>query len=352
MPDEQNNLNTTQEEELSAKESFKQFLERLSPYFQKVWESKKKLFIINGTVLIVTVAILLFLVKPYFDTTVTILPDYGANASSLLSQFSGLASLAGVSVGNSTPTQIYQELITSEAVLTPVIYAKYKTEEYPDSVNLIEYDGIEPDESLPPKLQKRKMFLKELAKLTKGVIRTDLDRITQILSITVRMPEGQLSATVANNIATSLDNYIQTQIRTSAKDQRIYVEKRLSEVKDSLTLAENKLKNFSEQNKVISQSPSLLLEQSRLQRNIDILNAIYTQLAQQSELAKIQEVKDTPVINIEETAKNPVIKTGPSRSIMLILIMFFAVCLTVIYYATKDELKNYWMMMKEMVKKR
>ncbi len=142
--------------------------------------------------------------KPYYDTTVTILPDYGTNASSMLGQLSGLASLAGVNVGGSTPTQIYQELITSESVLTPVIYAKYKTEEFPDSVNLIEYDEIEPDESLPPELQKRKMFLKEYKKLVKGKITTDLDRMTQVLTITVRMPEGQLSADVANKLLNRL----------------------------------------------------------------------------------------------------------------------------------------------------
>ena len=144
---------------------------------------------INLSVAVVTVLVLLFLVKPYYDTTVTILPDYGVNASSLLSQLSGLASLAGVSVGGSTPTQIYQELITSEAVLRPVIYAKYKTEEFRDSVDLIQYDEIEPDKSLSPNLQKRKMFLKEMEKLIKSRIVTDLDKMTQILTVTVRSPK-------------------------------------------------------------------------------------------------------------------------------------------------------------------
>ena len=59
------------------------------------------------------------------------------------------------------------------------------------------------------------------------------------------MPEGQLSADVANNIATNLDNYIQTQIRTSAKNRREYIDKRMKEAKDSLTNAENKMKGFS-----------------------------------------------------------------------------------------------------------
>ena len=336
----------SRETELTTEEKFRHSIGKVRPYIFNLWAARKKFLMFNVIILILTLTYLLFLAKPYYDTSVTILPDYGTNVSSMLGQFSGLASLAGINVGGSTPTQIYQQIITSESVLTPVIYAKYKTEEFPDSVNLIQYDEIEPDESLPPDLQKRRMFLKEFTHLTKGVITTDLDRITQILTLTVRMPEGQLSADVANGIARSLDNYIQTQIRTSAKDQREYIDRRMKEVKDSLTIAENKVKDFDEKNKVVGQSPALILEQSRLQRNVDILNTVYLQLAQQSELAKIQEVKDTPVINIEEAAKNPVIKTGPRRALILIIIMFFSVILSAIYLIYLSQINIFYDMLK------
>ncbi|MCH7828108.1 MAG: hypothetical protein IIC75_09100, partial [Bacteroidetes bacterium] len=36
-------------------------------------------------------------------------------------------------------------------------------------------------------------------------------------------------------------------------------------------------------------------------------------------------LRDTPVLNIRELAKNPIEKTGPKRAITLILIMFFSV---------------------------
>jgi uncharacterized protein involved in exopolysaccharide biosynthesis len=189
-------------------------------------------------------------------------------------------------------------------------------------------------------LQKRKMFLSVYNSLSKGIISTDLERTSQILTIKVQMPEAQLSADVVNNVAKSLDNYIQTQMRTNASEQRKYIGKRLYEVKDSLTLAEDKLKSFSEQNRIISQSPDLLLEQARLQRNIDILSAAYLQLAQQFELAKIQEVKDTPVINIEELAKSPIIKTGPQRTTILIIILFLSAVFSSGYFANEDRIKK------------
>lgn len=350
MSDEQNNLSPEQEEELSAKESFKLFLEKLSPYLQKAWSARKKLFIINGTILVVAVAYLLLFVKPYFDTTVTILPSYGAQ-SSTLAQFSGLASLAGVNLGQGSSTAIYQQLVTSESVLKPVIYKKYKTEEYPDSVDLIKYFKIEPNKSLPKSQQQRGMFLSVYTDFVKSRLKTNLDAVTNVLTLTVRMPEGELSADVTNSIAKSLDRYIRTQLKYNAKEQLLYIQKRIGQVQDSLRLAENELTEFQIKNKATSQSPQLQLEEARLQRNVTILNNVYLQLQQQLELARIDAIKDAPVLNIMESANDPIVKTGPSRSMMLILIMFFAVCLTVLYYATNDELKNFWSVMKKAVKK-
>lgn len=341
-----NEQENQEQPELSSEERFKQTVEKLRPYINNLWSGRWKFIIINVVVGVLVVLYLLFLTKPKYTSTVTILPDYGASSSSMLGQLSGLASLAGVSVGTGSQTEIYQNLISSESVLSPVIYAKYKTEEFPDSVNLIEYDKIEPDKNLSLDLQKRKMFLTEYTALLKGKIATDVDRMTKILNITVTMPDAQLSADIANNIARSLDNYIQTQIRSSAKEQRIYIERRLNEVKDSLTMAENNFINFTEANRAISQSPSLQLMQARLQRSIDILNAVYVQLAQQAELAKIQEVKDTPVINIEEFAKNPVDKNGPRRLVTLIIIMFFSVLISATYLIFSLKIKLYYELVK------
>ena len=90
------------------------------------------------------------------------------------------------------------------------------------------------------------------------------------------MPEGQLSADVANKLAQSLDLYVRTQRKSYATEQSFYLEKRTSQIKDSLVIAEDKLKNFREQNRITAQSPNLLLEQGRLMRNVEILaNSFY-----------------------------------------------------------------------------
>jgi len=327
------------EDNRSFEEKFKSFIEKVKPYFNKLWSDRKKLLIVNTAVLILTLVYLLFLTKPFYQSTVTILPEYGSK-SNMLSQLSGLASLAGVKVGDSAPTELYQNIITSETVLQEVIYSKYKTNKFSDSVNLITYFEIEgKDENAS--LNKRKKFLTLYDILIQNRISTNVDRMTKILNVSVTMPEAQLSADVANKLVKALDLYIRTQRKSYATEQSFYIEKRASQIKDSLVNSENRLKSFREQNRVTSQSPNLLLEQGRLMRNVEILQTVFIELTKQLEIAKIDQIKDAPVINIKEYAKNPVKKAGPKRASSLITIMFFSFILSSLYFIFKDDVMKY-----------
>lgn len=335
------NQNIEQVNEKSFSESLTDLIVKFKPYFRMLWQNKLKFILFNVFAILLFTLYLLFLAKPYFKSTVTILPDYGNKSSEMLGQLSGLASLAGVSVGDTPPTQIYQNLLTSESVISDVIYAKYQTEEFKQPVNLIEYFEIEPDESLPKDLQKRKMFLKLYDAFTKSRLATDLDRMTKILTVTVEMPESKLSADVANKLTESLNNYVLTQRKSFASEQRKYLEKRVAQVKDTLTYFEEKLKNFRSQNRMILQSPELQLEQARLMRNVEIQQTVYGELLKQLELVKLQEVKDTPVVNVKEDAKEPILKAGPKRAMSLIVFTFFSVLISGLYFMFKNNILHF-----------
>jgi uncharacterized protein involved in exopolysaccharide biosynthesis len=292
---------------------------------------------------------LLILTKPYYESSVVILPEYGSK-SNMLSQLSGLAALAGVKVGEVAPTEIYQNLMQSESVMGPVIYAKYLTKKYPDSVNLIQYFKVQEVDN-DPEIQRRKRFLAIDENLTKAQILTDIDRMTKILTIKVIMPEAQLSADVVNKLVESLDKYIRTKRKSYASEQKYYLEERVDQVKDSLNSCENKLRDFREQNKMIVQSPNLLLEQGRLMRNAEIQQNVYIELTKQLELAKLDEIKDAPIVNIKESAQNPVKKAGPKRLNLLIIVLFISVLSTNVFYLFKDNALKIWKSLKPIEKR-
>ncbi|OGU35876.1 MAG: hypothetical protein A2455_02565 [Ignavibacteria bacterium RIFOXYC2_FULL_35_16] len=322
---------------------FKNLVDKLRPYIKQLWEVRKKLMIFNGAVAVLVLLYLYLIARPYFESTVTILPEFGSK-STTLAGLSQLATLVGVRPAEGAPAEIYQNLILSEIVLEDVIYSKYKTKKLKDLVNLIEYFSPEKDDSLLGK-NERQIFLGVYRNLTGNAIRTNVDRLTKILTITVTMPESQLSADVANKVTESLDKYIRTKRKSFASEQKFYIEKRIEELSDSLTMAENKLKNFSEQNRMIQQSPQLLLERGRLMRNVEILNAVYIELNKQLEVTKIDEIRETPVVNVKEWAKDPIYKAGPARVSNFIKILFLSILLSSVYFLFKDSFIKYLKML-------
>jgi len=316
-------------------------VQKLGGYLQLFWRVRIQLLKINAIVLVLAVIVLLFVIRRWYDSTITILPDYGNKSQ--LAGLSGLAStLASADLGQASPNEIFEDIIYSDAVLRPVIYAKYKTEEYKDSVDLIQYFDISPPSGIPSEKREEGLYRKFYRKFTKGHLETNVTGLTKILTITVTMPESQLSADVANNIAAHLDEYVRTQKKSYASYQVFYIEKRLDQLKDSLIRGEENLKNFQLQNRVLEQSPELLLEQNRLTRNVQILNEAYIQLSGQLELTKLDEIKDTPVVNVKEVATDPVIKTGPLRTLILFIVIVLSLFGSCAYIVYQDRLSIYW----------
>lgn len=326
------------EDNRSIEEKIRDFYLKLKPYIEIISKYKKGILIFNSIILVLSILFLFLIIQPYYNSSVSILPEYG-NKSGLMNQLSGLAAIVGINVGDAAPTEIYQNLIRSEQVMSYVIYSKYKTGKFSDSVNLIQYFEIQSNES-NPSIRERQEFLEAYKLLIENKLWTDIDRLTKILTINVEMPEAQLAADVANKIAESLDLYVRTQRKSFASEQIFYLEKRIKEVSDSLTAAEENLKKFREQNRIVTQSPALLLEQGRLLRNVEILQTVYIELNKQMELARIEQIRDAPVLNIKEYAKNPVLKSGPKRLSSIIQIMFFSILFSLIYFILKEKIKK------------
>ena len=308
-------------------------------YLEKLWGVRYKFIVTNlvGT-LIATILIFLF-AKPYYDASIVILPDYGAKSAG--GTLSGLAAMAGISLGDgSSAVEVYKSLLGSETVIEPVVNEKYYSTEYPDSVNLYTYFKIKNEPKLDSAFQKRKMFL-DLYSIIMSTVTTTIDSRTKILTVSVRTAEPQISSAIANNMVKSLDLYVRTKRKSNATMQLMYIEQRVSQINDSLSIAENALKDFLSNNRVTTQSPQLILEQSRLNRQIQIYQTIVIELIRQLEIARIDEIRDAPIINVQEWAGVPIVKAGPKRRQYVILVFILILCFSILFYLFYDPFKAY-----------
>lgn len=324
------------------------FLTMLQPYLKKIWIRRKQFIWFNGVAAVASVLFIVFARGREYTTTVEILPDYG-NKSNLFSGLGGLsdiASFAGINLAGETSTDIYRDLLNSETVLAPVVFNKYNTEKHGRNVNLIEYWDIESAGWIADSLQERYKLLQAMTALNKRT-RTEMDRETKILTVELRMPEGRLAADVLNALVESLDDYVRTKRKSHASNQRIYIEKRLEQVKDSLKTAEEALADFRVHNKMLDLSPQLQLEQTRFARSAEIQQTVYMEFMRQLELAKIEEIRDTPILNIKEFSQNPVVPTSLARRIQFVILVFFFLIASACYFAFEEDLRGMWRIAKE-----
>ena len=202
-----------------------------------------------------------FLMPKYYKADATILPDTDKNRLGSMTSLAGLASLAGVNVSGSDISRLYPVILTSESVLTAIVERRYASEQFKDSVNLIQYMKL--DEGTPEK------NLEEAIKELRELLVVSLDNKTSVVNASVEMPEPRLAADVLNAALDELDLFLREKRTTSAMEQRKWIESRLVQVSVELRSAEESLKNFRERNRQVA-SPQLLLEQDRLAREVQV----------------------------------------------------------------------------------
>lgn len=290
--------------------------------FAILWGFRKSTLMVVGTITALSIAFSLMLPN-YYRSSAVLMPSNNQTKLGGLSGLSSLASIAGISVGDASVEQLYPDIIKSESILHDVIYSKYHSKNFSFPVNLIEYWEIDEDDSL----LRYEIALKRLQK----EIEVSADKKTNIVNITLLMKEPQLAADVVNRAVFLLDNFMKTKRTTSAKEQKKWIESRLLEVESDLKKSEEVLTNFREKNRSISNSPQLLLQEQRLTRDIEINDAMFVELKKQYEIAKIEEIKDIPVINILDPARPAAKKDKPTRSVIVLLSFFFSFLGSIFY---------------------
>jgi uncharacterized protein involved in exopolysaccharide biosynthesis len=88
----------------------------------------------------------------------------------------------------------------------------------------------------------------------------------------------------------------------------------MQELRDELREVEDRLERFHKQNRVV-QSPELVFQRDRLSREVGMRQQVYGTMVQAFEQARIDEVRDTPVISrvLEPTLPDRPSGPGPVR---------------------------------------
>lgn len=138
------------------------------------------------------------------------------------------------------------------------------------------------------------------------VMRVTVSARTNIVRVetTTRYPE--LSLRLTESALALLNNFNVETRRSQATAQRQFLERRLTEVSQELVDAEDAARDFAKRNRAsLATSPELALQQERLTRAVSQREEVYSGLVQALEQAKLDEIRDTPLLTITELPELP-----------------------------------------------
>jgi uncharacterized protein involved in exopolysaccharide biosynthesis len=289
---------------------------------EALWVERR--LILGGSLLAAVVVLLVSLLFPrFYRSTATILPELDKNKFAGMAQLQGLANLAGLTAGSTDLSRLYPAIATSDVVLRSVILQRYRTAAFTDSVDLIRYFGL--DEGSDEK----NMY--EALKRIRNLLGVSNDTKTSIVTLWVEMREPQLAADVLNAVIRQVDAFMRLKRTTSASEQARWIGERLAQVEPELRQAEEALRDFREKNRRVSDSPDLLLRQERLIREVTIRSTIAVELKKQLELAKIEEIRNVPIVNVLDAGVAPVRKERPHYGINTMVAFAVALVLLGVY---------------------
>ena len=156
------------------------------------------------------------------------------------------------------------------------------------------------------------------------------DKKTFVTTILVTLQDPKVSAIVADSVILKLQEYIINYRTSKAKENCAYLEQLFKERKEEYYITQKKYANYvdSHDNLILQ---SVRAEQERLQNDMNLAYQIYSQVANQLQVAraKVQEVK--PVFAIVEPAVIPLRPSGKGMVVYICVAILGSVVCTMVW---------------------
>lgn len=339
---------------------------------------RKTLYKAAGVGLVVGILIALGTPKQY-TVSVTLSPEMGSSKSG-----SGLASMAasflGASVGADSPDALNATLAPDIVASTPFLlelfnarvvsqdkqidttFTAYLDEQKSSWIGYVlkapgmAIGGIkslftDEEKEDTATVQKGAIELnkEDAAKLgnLRKTITAEADKKTGITTLTVTLQDPKVAATMADTIVSKLQQYISAYRTSKAKEDCQYLEKLYKERQQEYYAAQQRYARYVDANSnMVFQST--MAERERLQNDMNLAYQVYSQVAQQLQVARAKVQEEKPVFAVVEPAVVPLNPSGTSRKVIVVGFVFLAVALTGAWMLLG---KKYWLQLKEGLQK-
>lgn len=173
-----------------------------------------------------------------------------------------------------------------------------------------------------------------------------IDKKTAITEVSVIMQNPKVAAVVADSVVNQLQESIIAYRTSKSKDDCTYLEKLFKERQQEYYVAQKNYANYidSHDNLILQ---SVRTEQERLQNDMNLAYQIYSQVANQLQVARAKVQEEKPVFAVVEPAVVP-LKTSNKGVIAYVLVFMIVFILGTIVWNLSGS--SFWKTLKEETK--
>ena len=293
--------------------------------------------------LIVGILYTLFSTK-YYESYISIYPE---RESDNISSIMGVGAALGLSLDKISNTSFYiPDVINSARLKKNIINNKWKTNKFSHPVNLIEYWELNTQTKsfIKSLFGKKNIDYMKIAEQD-AIIKLEnnlyvFEEESGLIKVRVLMEEPQLASDISNYISDFLIKYIGTELKLKSTQYRQFLQNRLLEVEQQLKDAESKLTSFRSKNPMAKDTPELQNLRGQLIRNLEVEQQVYLTLRTQYELARADELKEQPVINILDNGYPSIFPYWPKKTLIYAISLFIGFMMSIIIISSIDALSK------------
>jgi uncharacterized protein involved in exopolysaccharide biosynthesis len=336
----------------------------------KIFHNKK--YILKIVLIFFVFGVFIALMTPNkFSASSMFTPNYSGGNSST-NGIKGLASLAGISIGNMSGSSkeispmLYDKILESAVFKKKLLETPLKNLGTVKTLRLYFSENINTsilsiikDYTIHLPIKIINLFKKEdkttlealngiqsitkqdsqYFKLIDDILTININDKGGYIEIVCKSKNPQLSAQVAKNAELILQNQIIAIKTKSSLELLKFLEEQYALKKEILRKAQDKLSSFKDRNFNISRS-GFSDEQVRLESELQTANAVFDNLVRELEAVKIQVTKDTPVFSILKSVVVPNEKSEPKSILIILGCMFLGAVFSIGFVLSRETIQN------------
>ena len=291
------------------------------------------------------IAYTLFTTK-YYESYISIYPanEPGGMSNNIM----GVSSVLGLDLGQSPNSAFHiPDVINSIRLKRDIVNNKWNSKKFNNKVNLIEYWDLKvesegflnsifgnDEENDYGRIAEQNAILKLENNLYV------FEEESGLIKIRVLMEEAQLASDISNYISNFLVQYIGTELKLKSTQYRQFLENRLVEVEQQLKSAESDLTSFRNSNPIAKDTPSLQNLRGQLTRNLEVEQQVYLTLRTQYEIARADELKEQPVLNILDVGFPSMNPYWPKNLLIYVISLFVGFMVSIMILFSMDILSK------------